>query len=198
MLLALIIAAEIGFWVLLALGLALRYLARMPRTGLAVLLCVPLLEVVLLVATAADLRDGGEPGWRHGLAAVYLGVTVTHGPHLVRWADARFAHRFADGPPPVRPPRYGSARAAHEWRLSARAIGAAAIAAGLLQAAIWYVGDAGDVAPLRAWQVRMRYVVGIAVVIALSYTLWPKRPPNGTADTRPPAASDADRETARH
>ncbi|GAA4683699.1 hypothetical protein GCM10023347_43530 [Streptomyces chumphonensis] len=189
MLLALIIAAEIGFWVLLALGLALRYLARMPRAGLAVLLCEPLLEVVLLVATAADLRDGGEPGWRHGLAAVYIGFTVTHGHYLVRWADARFAHRFAGGPPPVRPPRYGSARAAHEWRMSARAIGAAAIAAGLLQAAIWYVGDAGDVAPLRAWQGRMEYVAGLAVLIALGYTIWPKRPPKGAAGDRASAAS---------
>ncbi|MCZ7433691.1 hypothetical protein [Streptomyces sp. WMMC1477] len=177
MLVALIIAAEIGFWILLALGLSLRYLARMPRAGLAVLLCEPLLELVLLVASALDLRDGGEPGWRHGLAAVYIGFTLTHGHYLVRWGDARFAHRFAGGPPPVKPPRYGRARALHEWKMSARAVGAAAIAAALLQGAIWFVGDGGDVDPLRMWQTRMAWVVVIALIIAASYTIWPKQPP---------------------
>ncbi|MEE1927493.1 hypothetical protein V1J52_04710 [Streptomyces sp. TRM 70351] len=185
MVVTLIIAVEVAFWVLLAAGLALRYLARMPRAGLAVLLCEPVLEVVLLVATAADLRNGAEPDFTHGLAAVYIGFTLTHGHYLIRWADARFAHRFADGPPPVRPPRYGTARAVHEWKMSARAIGAAAIAAGLLQAAVWYVGDAGRAESLRAWQERMGLVVVISLVVALSYTLWPKRPP------APPASSAA-------
>src|SRR5690349_16582028 len=41
-LVTLIIACEVGFWALLAGGLALRYLAKMPRLGAAVLLCEPL------------------------------------------------------------------------------------------------------------------------------------------------------------
>ena len=61
MIVTLIIACEIGFWVLLAAGLAVRYLLRMPRTGMALLLCEPLLEVVLLVVTALDLKNGAEP-----------------------------------------------------------------------------------------------------------------------------------------
>ncbi|MGD9482304.1 hypothetical protein WDH52_03435 [Streptomyces sp. TRM70308] len=182
MVVALIVAAEVGFWVLLALGLALRYLARLPRAGAAVLLCEPLLEVVLLVVTAVDLRGGAEADWKHGLAAVYIGFTATHGRYLVRWADARFAHRFAGGPPPIRPPRYGLARARHEWRMSARAVAGAAIAAALLQAAIWYVGDAGQVESLRAWQSKMGLVSLVAVVVAVSYTVWPKRPPAGAPE----------------
>lgn len=179
MLVALIIACEIGFWVLLALGLSLRYLARMPRAGAAVLLCEPLLELVLLVVTAIDLRNGAEPDWKHGLAAVYIGFTVTHGHHLVKWADARFAHRFSGGPPPRRAPKYGTARLVHEWKTAARWIGAAAIAAALLQAAIWYVGDTGQAASLRDWQAKMGLLAGINLVIALSYTLWPKQAPAG-------------------
>ncbi|WP_424326067.1 hypothetical protein [Gordonia sp. (in: high G+C Gram-positive bacteria)] len=54
-----IAGCEVGFWVLVGGGLALRYLARL-----------------------------------------YLGVTVVFGPRLIRWADARFAHRFAGGPAP--------------------------------------------------------------------------------------------------
>jgi len=43
----------------------------------------------------------------------------------------------------------------------------------LLQAAVWYVGD-GQAASLQAWQQRMLWVIGINVIIAGSYTLFPK------------------------
>jgi hypothetical protein len=184
-LVTLIIACEVGFWVLLALGLSLRYLARMRRTGAAVLLCEPLLEVVLLVVTAIDLKNGAEPDWKHGLAAVYIGFTITHGHYLIRWADGHFAHRFAGGPRPPRRPKYGTARAVHEWKTAARWIGAAAIAAALLQAAVWYVDDPGQSTSLRAWQAKMGLLAGINLVIALSYTLWPKQSPAGAATQEP-------------
>ncbi|MET8768779.1 hypothetical protein [Streptomyces sp. NPDC004658] len=177
MIVGLIIACEVAFWVLLAAGLAFRYVFRMARTGLALLLCEPLLEIVLFAVTATDLRNGAEPDWRHGLAAVYIGFTVGLGHSTLRWADARVAHRFAGGPPPVRPPRYGTARAVHEWKVAARWILASAVALALLQGAVWYVGDAGDTGPLRAWQQRMLWVIGINLVIAASYTLFPKREP---------------------
>lgn len=181
MIVGLIIACEVAFWVLLAAGLAFRYVFRMPRTGLALLLCEPLLEIVLFAVTAVDLRNGAEPDWRHGLAAVYIGFTVGLGHSTIRWADARVAHRFAGGPPPVRPPRYGTARAVHEWKVAARWILASAVALALLQGAVWYVGDGGDTGPLRAWQQRMLWVIGINVVIAASYTLFPKRERKGGA-----------------
>lgn len=176
MIVTLIVVAEVGFWVLLAAGLLLRYAARMPRTGAAVLLCEPALEVVLFVVTVVDLRNGAAPDWKHGLAAVYIGFTATHGHYLVKWADGHVAHRFAGGPRPVKPPRYGMARAVHEWKLAARAVAGAAIAAALLQLAVWYVGDAGRVESLRAWQAKMGLVTGISLIIALSYTVFPKQP----------------------
>lgn len=179
MVVTLIVICEIAFWVLLAGGLALRYLARMPRTGAAVLLCEPLLEVVLFVVTAIDLRDGAEPDWRHGLAAVYIGFTATHGHYLVKWADRHAAHRLGGGPRPVKPPRYGMPRALHEWKMTARAVGAAAITAALLQCAIWYVGDGERTAGLVAWQGRIGLVGALSVIVALSYTVWPKRDPRG-------------------
>lgn len=183
MIVTLVVACEIGFWVLLAAGLALRYLARMPRTGAAVLLCEPLLEVVLLIVTAVDLRGGAQPDWKHGLAAVYIGFTATHGHYMVRWADGHAAHLLGRGPRPVGPPRYGMPRAVHEWKMAARGIGGAALAAGLLQAAVWYVGDGPQSEPLHAWQGRMGVVAVICLIIAVSYTVWPKRPPRGARDT---------------
>ncbi|MGW2709227.1 hypothetical protein ACWC4J_09580 [Streptomyces sp. NPDC001356] len=194
MIVALVIACEVAFWVLLAAGLAFRYVLRMPRTGLALLLCEPLLEAVLFAVTAIDLRGGAEPNWRHGLAAVYIGFTVGLGHSTIRWADARVAHRFAGGPPPVRPPRYGTARAVHEWRVAARWILASAVALALLQGAVWYVGDSGDTGSLRAWQQRMLWVIGVNVVVAASYTLFPKREPKrgaggNSVDTGPGAGT---------
>ncbi len=94
---------------LLAAGLATRYVLRMPKTGAALLLCEPLLEVVLLVATAVDLRSGAEPSWRHGLAALYIGYTAGHGHRTVKWPDGHAAHRFGGAPRPAGPPRYGMA-----------------------------------------------------------------------------------------
>lgn len=170
----LIVACEVAFWVLLAAGLTFRYGLRMPRVGLALLLCEPLLELVLFTVTAIDLRNGAEPDWKHGLAAVYIGFTVGLGHSTIKWADAWVAHRFAGGPPPVKPPRYGTARAVHEWKVAGRWILAAVVAMALLQAAVWYVGD-GQTESLRAWQQRMLWLIGINVVIAGSYTLFPKR-----------------------
>ncbi|GAA5014587.1 hypothetical protein [Streptomyces siamensis] len=175
MIVALVIACEVGFWVLLAAGLVARYLLGLRRTGAALLLCEPLLEVVLFVATAVDLRNGGEPGWEHGLAALYIGFTVGYGHFTVRWLDGHAAHRLAGGPRPPRPPRHGTARARYEGRLWLRTLTAAAVALALLQSAVWYVGDFGDTGPLRSWQwVALRIVV-IHGLIALSYLLRPKR-----------------------
>ncbi|MZF52636.1 hypothetical protein GTX53_02015 [Streptomyces sp. SID5594] len=173
----LVVACEVAFWVVLAAGLALRYVARKPKLGAAVLLCEPLLEVVLLVVTVIDLRNGAEPDWKHGLAAVYIGFTVGLGHHTIKKVDAWVAHRWFGGPPPVRPPKHGMARAAHEWRTAARWILAAAVALGLLQAAVWYVGPGGAVSSLQGWQQKMLLVIGINVIIAGGYTLFPKQAP---------------------
>ncbi|MFI0237502.1 hypothetical protein [Streptomyces sp. NPDC016845] len=180
MIVTLIIICEAGFWVLLAAGLALRYWARMPRTSVAVLLCEPLLEVLLLVVTAIDLRNGAEPDWKHGLAAVYIGYSIALGHYTVKWVDVRVAHRFAGGPPPSAP-KYGTARALHEWRVAALWTLAALIAMGLLQGAIWYVGEDGSTSSLEAWQQKMLFVIAINVIIAVSYTVFPKKAPAGTA-----------------
>ncbi|MFB7177997.1 hypothetical protein ACFCYI_09865 [Streptomyces sp. NPDC056257] len=190
MIVALIIACEVGFWVLLAAGLALRYLAKMPRLGAAVLLCEPLMELVLLVVTTIDLKNGAEPDWKHGLAALYIGYTVGYGHYTVKWLDGHAAHRLAGGPKPAGA-GYGKARAVHEWKLWVRTVVAAAVALGLLQVAIWYVGDAGDVSSLEAWQFGALRAVGIHALVAVAYTIWPKKAPAGVEER--PALAKTDR-----
>jgi hypothetical protein len=97
----LIITCEVAFWLLLAAGLAVRYLLKRRRTSVALLLCEPLLEVVLFVATAVDLEGGARPSWEHGLAALYLGFTVGYGRHTIRLLDGHAAHRLAGAPRPA-------------------------------------------------------------------------------------------------
>ncbi|MFJ6481553.1 MULTISPECIES: hypothetical protein [unclassified Streptomyces] len=176
MIVALIIACEVGFWVLLAAGLALRYLAKMPGLGAAVLLCEPLMELILLVVTTVDLKNGAEPDWKHGVAALYIGYTVAYGHYTIKWLDGHAAYRLAGGPKPVGA-GYGKARAVHEWKLWARTVLGAAVALGLLQAAIWHVGDTGDVSSLQGWQFAALRVVGIHALVAAAYTVWPSKPP---------------------
>lgn len=148
---ALIVGCEIAFWVVLALGLLLRYPGRRPRAGLAVLWSVPLVDAVLLAATVIDLRGGAEPRPEHGLAACYLGFSLVLGHRTIRWADVRFAHRHAGGPPPPPRPAPGWGRFRHECRLFAEAVLACALSAVLLVACIALVGDRTRTGPLEMW-----------------------------------------------
>ncbi|WP_328873859.1 hypothetical protein OHT76_29390 [Streptomyces sp. NBC_00287] len=177
MIVTLIIVCEVGFWVLLAAGLSFRYLLKMPRTGLALLLCEPLLEVVLLVATAVDLKNGADPSWKHGLAALYIGYTVGHGHRTVKWLDGHAAHRLGGAAPPVGPPRYGMARARHEGKVWLGTVTAAAVASALLLIAMWYVDDPSRTGSLESWIFIAWRTAGIHGLIALTYAIWPKKAP---------------------
>jgi hypothetical protein len=174
MILTLIASAEVLFWVVLAAGLAVRYLLRRPRLGVAVLLGVPLIDLLLLIATTIDLRDGGEADFAHGLAFAYLGFTVAFGHSVIRWADQRFAHRFAGGPEPWKPPKEGWANVRYEWREFGKAVLAWAISCGLLLAAILLIGDADRTEALEGWIARLSMVVGIWSLWPITATLWPR------------------------
>jgi hypothetical protein len=165
MIIAVIVACEVGFWVLLAAGLVARYGLRMPRLGAGLLIGVPIVDLVLLAATVVDLRGGAVATSAHGLAAVYLGFSVVFGHRTIRSVDARVAHRFAGGPAPAKPAR----DAAHEWVQWLRGLAAWAIACGLLAVAIVLVGDAGRTAELAAWIQGL--TVGLGVWLAVG-PLW--------------------------
>lgn len=92
---------------------------------------------------------------------------------MIRWADERFAHRFAGGPPPWRPPRGGAARARYEWREFGKAALAWAIACALLLVAIAIVGDAHRTEALEGWVARLSVVLGVWSLWPITHTLWP-------------------------
>jgi hypothetical protein len=161
---AVIALCEVGLWVFIGAGLTLRYLVRLRRTSTVVLAAIPLLDLVLVVAVALDLHRGTPAGTIHGLGAVYLGTSVAFGPTMVRWADARFAHWFAGGPRPVKPPRHGLARREHLWREWHRVTGAAAIASVTLLALALLFADGAQAQTLYRWIGRCWGIVGIWLI----------------------------------
>jgi hypothetical protein len=178
LILAVIVACEVGFWVLIAAGLLARYVLRLPRLGLVLLALTPVVDVVLLAATVLDLRHGATASVAHGLAAVYLGFSLAYGHAMIRWADVRFAHRFAGGPAPVK--RYGLAYARQCWTDVVRSTCAAAVASGLLLLLERLVDDASRTEALRGIYPVLGVVLAVELVWAVSYTLWPRREPART------------------
>ncbi|UJW28224.1 hypothetical protein L3Q67_23355 [Saccharothrix sp. AJ9571] len=163
---AVVAAGEIGFWVCIAAGLGARYLLGLRRTSVVLLAMTPLIDVVVLVATMIDLAGGGLASWTHGLAAVYLGFSVVFGPSMIRWADVRFAHRFAGGPAPEK--REGAERLRHEWREWGKCLLACAIAAVVLLVLVFVVGTPSQTTALwsggSAWLPRLGWIAGIWLV----------------------------------
>ncbi len=193
-----IVLCEVAFWLVLAAGFALRYVAGRRRLSGLVLAGVPLLDVGLLVLTVADLRAGAPPRNEHGLAAVYLGCSVVLGPSVVRWADARAAHRWAAGPrPPGRPPGGTRARVRAEWREYGRVAAAGGLSALLLLGLTGVAGD-GTGPLLVAWLSRIGMVLAIWLLVG---PLWETGRalvnPAGLSGTRPADPNRARRPRGR-
>ncbi|RSN62914.1 hypothetical protein DMH01_09820 [Amycolatopsis sp. WAC 04182] len=157
---AVVAGGEIGFWVAIVAGLAARYLLKLKRTSAVLLLLTPVIDLVVLVATVIDLRNGATANFVHGLAAVYLGFSVVFGHSMIKWADVRFAHRFAGGPPPPPKPR-GREKLRAEWRDWVKCVLACGLAAGVLLLLIFMVGDTEQVEPLWGWLPRLGVVTAI-------------------------------------
>lgn len=149
---ALILACEVGFWVVLLAALVIRYLRRNERLSRALLVGLPLIDLLLLVFTALDLRAGTAATFAHGLSAAYVGFTIAFGAVAVRWADAHFAHRFAGGPPPGQAPTRGWAVVRYDLHLWARCIVACIITTVLIEALVQFVGTGDEAQPLLDWQ----------------------------------------------
>ncbi|GLY89044.1 hypothetical protein [Actinoallomurus iriomotensis] len=171
----LIVGCEIGFWALLVAGLAVRYLLRARRLSNVLLVSVPMVDVVLLAASVVDLRSGAPASPAHGLAAIYIGVSVAFGHQMIGWADQRFAHRFAGGPAPVKAPRTGPAHAAYERGQWLRHLLAYIVAAAVLGVFTLLVGDAHRT--LKLWSVMAPWALILAIdfVISFSYTIAPRK-----------------------
>ena len=171
----LIIAVEIGFWVSIAAGLVTRYLLGRKRLGLLLLAMTPVLDLTLLIATTYDiLANDATATAAHGIAAIYLGVSLTFGKRMIRWADERFRyHIMKKGPKPVK--RYGYDHARHELSGSLLHVLAWMLGGGYLYLLIYLAGNADQTEALfqilKVWSI----VVAIDVALSLSYFIWPRK-----------------------
>lgn len=167
--LVVIVAGEVGFWLLIGAGLVARYLLRAPALGAVLLAGTVLVDVVVLIATVLDLRGGAVANWSHGLAAAYIGVSVAFGRRMIRWADQHFAYRFAGGPVPDQPPKHGLQRVRYEWQQWARFALAWAIACGLLLTMIMMVDSPERTEQL--WTALLR-LTAVLIIWFVGWPLW--------------------------
>jgi hypothetical protein len=181
MLLAVIAGCEIAFWVLLAAGMSVRYLLRLPRIGAVLLAGVPLVDVVLLAAGVVDLQRGGEPSFKHSLAAIFIGVSVGFGHQTIRWADRWAAYLLSSAPRPAKPPKDGPERARRERQGWYRHLLAWAVAVGLMGLGALLAGfddSTALLAPAWPWTI----VLVIDFFVSFSYQARLERPKDSRPD----------------
>lgn len=165
----LIVACEAGFWVVLLLALAVRYLLRKQRFSSVLLVLLPLIDLFLLCFTAIDLQRGTKATFAHGLAAAYIGFTIAFGGIAVKWADAHFAHRFAGGEARPKAPSRGWGLVRYDFSLWGRCIVACLITTALVEVLARSVGSTESTEPLLAWH---RHAFGCVVLWFFFGPVW--------------------------
>ncbi|MDR9857662.1 hypothetical protein RJP21_29135 [Paenibacillus sp. VCA1] len=175
MIAALIVGCEVAFWVLVLAGLTARYIAGWKRVGGVLLVATPVVDLLLLIFTIIDLRNGAKAEFMHGLAAVYIGVTVAYGHRMIKWADERFAYRFGGGKKPDPAPKHGKEHARREREGWYRHVLAWIVGVILLMLMIWIVNEPSRTEALKKIPMWWGAILGIDFLISFSYTLWPKQ-----------------------
>ncbi|MGN7386187.1 hypothetical protein [Sporosarcina sp. SAFN-015] len=168
-----IIACEIGFWVVIAAGLVTRYIFNKKRLGLFFLALTPVIDLLLLIVTANDLYNGATATQVHAIAAIYLGVSVAFGKSMIRWADEKFLYYVKkQGSKPVR--KHGLAYAKHSMKGSLQHVLAFIIGGAFLFLMIYLIDDPSKTEALSGMLKVWAIVLGIDFAISVSYFIWPR------------------------
>ncbi|MBW8351119.1 hypothetical protein K0H71_16975 [Bacillus sp. IITD106] len=170
----LIVASEIGFWVLIVLGLVTRYIFKLQKLGLFLLALTPVIDLILLIATSVDLYRGATATAAHALAAIYIGVSIAFGKSMIQWADVRFQYYISkQGSKPAK--RYGMDYAKHYFKSWGQHVLAYIIGAGFLVGLIFFINDAPRTEVLTGFLKVWTLVLGIDFAISISYFIWPRK-----------------------
>lgn len=169
-----IVACEIGFWVVIALGLITRYVLKKNMLGLFFLALTPVIDIILLITTSYDLYRGAVATNAHAIAAIYLGVSIVCGKSMIKWADERFRYYITkEGPKPIK--LFGMKHSLHYLKGWGKHVLSYLIGGGLLIGVIYLINDSSRTEALlnmlKAWTV----VLGIDLIITISYFIWPKQ-----------------------
>lgn len=173
-----IVAAEIMFWIAIFSGLFVRYVAKQKKLSIWILLLTPLIDIALIVLTSIDLRNGANASFAHGIAAVYLGISIAYGKVMLQWADEKFQKIFLKKDL-KNTPLFGLEKGIYEMKMWARHLLAFIIGGILLLSMVLYIGDGSlDIEKsselmrvLSIWT----FVLIIDFLISFSYIVFPKR-----------------------
>jgi hypothetical protein len=169
-----IVACEIGFWIVIVLGLFTRYVLKKNKLGLFFLALTPVIDFILFITTSLDLFRGATATTAHGIAAVYIGVSIVFGKSMIKWADERFCYYVTkEGPIPLK--LFGRE---HSWNYLkgwVKHVLSYLIGAGLLAGVIYLINDSSRTEALNGVLKLWTYVLGIDFIIAMTYFIWPKK-----------------------
>ena len=166
-----IVCCEILFWVFIVAGLIVRYGFRREKLGFRLMAMSPVIDIVLLVLTVFDLSRGSTATIAHGLAAIYIGVSLAFGKQMIAWADERY-RRFILR---EQVSRERISKARKERNGFYRHVLAFLIGGALLGAMILWLGDAEQTESLLRTLQLWGLVLVIDGVISMSYTVFPAR-----------------------
>lgn len=170
----LIIACEIGFWVFILVGLVTRYVLKKKKLGLFFLSLTPLIDLLLLIATAYDLNQGATATKVHGIAAIYIGVSIAYGKNMISWADKQFTYYvLKQGTKPEK--LYGYEHARQEVKGALKHVLAFIIGASFLIGLIYFINDPNRTKSLLTILQIRGIVLAIDFVYAASYFIWPRQ-----------------------
>ncbi|WP_307079159.1 hypothetical protein [Arthrobacter pascens] len=98
---------------------------------------------------------------------------MTYGHRMIAWADDRFSRRFAGGSLPVKPT--GAQYTKQCWTDVIRTMVAAIIAAGIIAAITWWIGNSARTEALTGWYGVLGIIVAIELIWAASFSIWPRK-----------------------
>jgi hypothetical protein len=179
-----IIACEVLFWVFILLGLTARYLFKKEKLGFFLLALTPVIDLLLLIATSIDLYRGASASMAHGLAAVYIGVSIAFGKSMIQWADARFQHYVSktELSKPIK--KFGIDFAKHNAKGFIRHIIAFVISSSILGLMIVYIDDSSRTEALTGIMKVWSFILAIDLYLTISYFIWPKKEKKGAPSLR--------------
>lgn len=171
----LIIFCEIGFWVFVLAGLLVRYILKKKKLGTLLLICTPIVDIILLIATVLDLKNGEIATTVHGLSAIYIGVSVVFGHQMIKWADAHFAYKYGNGEKPIKKKRFGREHARQERIGWFRLFVSWLIGGAVLAVMIFSINNSSQTQALLNTLKLWTLILVIDFIISFSYTLFPKK-----------------------
>ena len=143
------------------------------KLGLFLLALTPVIDLLLLIITGLDLYFGATATKAHAIAAVYVGISIAFGKSMIQWADERFQYYILkQGDKPIK--RVGLDYAKHYFKGWLKHLLAYCIGAGLLLALIFLINDSTRTEALSSIFKVWSLVVGIDLVISISYFIWRK------------------------